>query len=345
MDKILVTGGSGFFGQVLLKYLTDRGYECINIDIVTSEFEHPHVISYQQDIRNLEEMEAIVSQYSISAIIHCAAILGHGFHSKKVLWSTNVDGTKNIALLAKKFNIKKVVFTSSNCLWGNKFDRPIVEEDTPCPVELYGRTKCEGEKILLSHQADFDSVIFRCPTIIDAGRLGLLGILFQFIYENRKVWVVGTGKNIYQFIYAEDLANACLKAIHFNGTEVFNIGADHVKSYNEVFGYVIEKAGSRSTVKRLPRNLTLFGMRVAFKLRLSPMGPYHYKMIAEDFIFDTNKIKKILNWQPTLTNEEMLYKAYCYYHEHKNDIDNRKGVSPHRKVEKMGIINILRWFS
>lgn len=345
MDKILVTGGSGFFGQILLKYLTQLGYECINIDIVTSEFVHPNIIHYQQDIRDLGALDQIVAGYKIAAIIHCAAILGHGINSKKVLWTTNVDGTENIACLAKKHHIKKVIFTSSNCLWGNKFNRPIVEEDTPCPVELYGKSKWEGEKILLKYQEWFDSIIIRCPTIIDSGRLGLLGILFQFMYENRKVWVVGDGNNYYQFIYAEDLAHACLKSLSYNGTEVFNIGADHVKSYNDVYGYVIEKAGSKSKIKSLPKKLTLFGMKVAFMLRLSPMGPYHYKMIAESFIFDTTKIKSKLDWNPTLTNEEMLYKAYCYYHEHKDEIENREGVSPHRKVENMRIIHLLRWFS
>jgi len=68
-------------------------------------------------------------------------------------------------------------------------------------------------------------------------------------------------------------------------------------------------------------------------------------MIAESFIFDTKKIKKHLNWSPTLTNEEMLYKAYNYYHTHKNDIENRKAVSAHRKVGYMGIIRLLKWIS
>jgi len=345
MDKILVTGGSGFFGQILLQSLIKSGYECINIDLVESEYQNSGIIHYQADIRNLQNMEDIVGKYKIKAIIHCAAILGHGINDRKTLWTTNVDGTGNIAKIARKFQIKKVIFTSSNCLWGNKFNRPIMEDDTPCPVEVYGISKWEGEKILLSNKDFFDSIIIRCPTIIDSGRLGLLGILFQFIYENRKVWVVGGGDNSYQFIYAEDLADACIKSIDYPGTEVFNIGSDHVKTFNEIYSYVIEKSGSKSRICILPKRLTLLAMKISFKLKLSPMGPYHHKMIAESFIFDTTKIKKVLKWKPTLTNEEMLYKAYCYYHENKNDIENRKNVSPHRKVEKMGIIKILKWLS
>ena len=80
-------------------------------------------------------------------------------------------------------------------------------------------------------------------------------------------------------------------------------------------------------------------------LGLSPLGPYHYKMIAEDFEFDTAKIKRELHWQPTLTDEEMLWKAYEYYHDHAREIHERKEASAHRKCSPMGIIRLLKWFS
>ena len=68
-------------------------------------------------------------------------------------------------------------------------------------------------------------------------------------------------------------------------------------------------------------------------------------MIAESFIFDTSKIKEKLNWTPTLTNEEMLYKAYEYYHKNLDEIKNRTKVSAHKQPAKMGIIRLLKWLS
>ena len=103
--------------------------------------------------------------------------------------------------------------------------RPVREQDEPKPIEIYGCSKWEGEKILLERTDAIDVIIFRCPTIIDSGRLGLLAILFAFIDEGRKVWVVGGGKNTYQFIYAPDLADAFMKGLEFRGSEVFNIGS------------------------------------------------------------------------------------------------------------------------
>ena len=88
---------------------------------------------------------------------------------------------------------------------------------------------------------------------MDCGRLGLLSILFEFIDDGRRVWTVGGGRNVYQFIYAKDLANACILALDYPGSEVFNIGSDDVKSFAEVYEYVIKTSGSKSRLGSLPR--------------------------------------------------------------------------------------------
>ncbi len=68
-------------------------------------------------------------------------------------------------------------------------------------------------------------------------------------------------------------------------------------------------------------------------------------MIAESFEFDTHKIRRVLDWKPTLTNEDMLFKAFEHYHKNRADIENRTGVSAHKQGAKMGIIRLLKWFS
>jgi hypothetical protein len=86
-------------------------------------------------------------------------------------------------------------------------------------------------------------------------------------------------------------------------------------------------------------------MKIAHFLKLSPLGPYHYKMIAESFEFDTTRIKSELGWKPTKTNEEMLFEAFQYFRAHKNDLDKRQNASAHRKPAQMGIIKIIKWIS
>ncbi len=345
MKTVLITGGSGFFGGLLKEKLLDLGIYCVNVDLKKDPVSHGNLSSVQGDIRDRDLLEKIHSKYKFDAVFHCAALLAHEVKDKKFLWSSNVDGTRNIADYAKKYSVPKVVYISSNCLWGRNFDSPVTEKEPPAPIEIYGRSKLEGERILQEYTGAFDVTIFRCPTIMDAGRLGLLAILFEFIDEGRKVWLVGDGSNRYQFVYAQDLIDACIKAVSHKGSGVYNIGSDDVVTFREMYEYVIYKANTGAHVAFLPKGPALFAMRLADKLKISPMGPYQYKMIASNFVFDTQKIKKELGWKPTLKNEEMLYRAYEYYHKNLEEIKSRGDVSAHRQPAKMGVIRLLKWVS
>jgi hypothetical protein len=95
----------------------------------------------------------------------------------------------------------------------------------------------------------------------------------------------------------------------------------------------------------MPLRPALFAMRVAHTLRISPLGPYHYRMIASNFVFDTRRIKAALGWSPTLTNRDMLLSAYRYYATNRSEIAARHGVSAHRRSADMGVIRVLKWIS
>lgn len=345
MKTLLITGGAGFLGGLLLKRLTQEGYSCVSIDLHPHEFRHPLLTAVQGDIRNMPALKTLFSRHRFDGVLHCAAILAHGVQDENFLWTSNVDGTRNVAECAIRHGVPRLVFTSSNCLWGQSLGKPVSEDERPNPVEVYGKSKLEGEKVLIERRGALDSVILRCPTIIDSGRLGLLSILFEFIHDGRKVWTVGGGHNKYQFIYAQDLVDACIRCLNTSGSQVFHIGSDNVKSIRDVYSYVIRNAGSRSTLATLPQQPTLFAMKLAHAWKISPLGPYHYKMIAEDFMFDTKKIKNALGWQPTLTNEEMLWHAYQYYSMNRREIESRKNVSAHRRAANMGVIRLLKWVS
>lgn len=345
MDEVLVTGGSGFFGGILKRRLLAEGFFCSNIDLVADVDRHPHLTSIQGDIRDKDLLQGIFKKGRFSAVFHCAAMLAHGSIPSETLWTSNVDGTRNIAEACRQSGVPKLVFISSNCLWASNLGHAVREDEEPQPVELYGKSKLAGERLLAEYSREMRVVTLRCPTIIDSGRLGLLAILFEFIEEGKRVWVVGDGSNRYQFIYAQDLAAACLQSLEYAASDIFHIGSDNVKSLREVYEAVIQDAGSGSRVSSLPKKLTIAAMQLAHRLKVSPLGPYHYRMIAEDFLFDTTKIKERLGWRPTLTNEEMLIHAFRYYAERKQEIHARKDVSAHSKPSAMGIIRILKWIS
>ena len=344
MNQVLVTGGSGFYGGILKRRLLAEGFAVVNIDLVADPDRHPNLTSIQGDIRNQLLLEETFARHNFVAVQHCAAMLAHDTISANELWTSNVDGTHNVALACRHARVKKLVFISTNCLWAHNVGHEVTEDEPPAPVELYGRSKLAGEEALHDF-TDLQIVTIRCPTIIDEGRLGLLAILFEFIEDGKRVWVVGDGGNRYQFIYAQDLANACLAAMSYAGSDLFHIGSDHVTSLRQVYEAVIRAAGTKARVARLPKAPTLAAMQLAHRLGVSPLGPYHYRMIAEDFIFSTTKIRERLGWQPTVTNDQMMVKAFLYYKQQRAAIHARKDVSAHSKPTPMGIIRLLKWFS
>lgn len=345
MPSVFVTGGSGFLGLILLERLLAQGHDVTSIDLLPCAMQHPRLRSFVGDMRDRALLDTALASADHEVVFHCAALLAHGALKPQAVWANNVEGTRILAEAVAARHIRRVVYISSNCLWGKSFDRPVREDDVPEPVELYGASKWEGEKILAAHAGDFTTTVLRCPTIMDAGRLGLLSILFEFIAESRRVWVVGDGSNRYQFIFAQDLVAAMLLAWQAEHGGIYGIGSDNVVSMREMYEYVIANGNSRSRIGQLPKRPTILAMQLAHVLGISPLGPYHYRMIASDFVFDTTRIKQDLGWRPTLTNQEMLLLAYRSYMADLPAIWMRRDVSAHRQPARMGIIRALKWMS
>jgi UDP-glucose 4-epimerase len=346
--EVLVTGGSGFFGGVLKRRLLAEGFAVTNIDLVRDEDGDPALTSIQGDIRSAALLAETFAEHKFEAVFHCAAMLAHEVKDESLLWTSNVDGTRLVAEAALAAGVTKFINISTNCLWAEGFGRPVTEADEPAPVELYGRSKLQAERelaLLREKHPELQVVTLRCPTIIDSGRLGLLAILFEFIGDGKKVWVVGDGSSRYQFIYAQDLATACLLCLKYEESNLFHIGSDAVPTMRAMYESVIRAAGSKSRVASLPRRATVALMKLAHKMKVSPLGPYHYRMIAESFLFDTQRIRAELGWAPTLTNEEMMLRAFSYYSENRKAIHARTDVSAHSKAAPMGIIRLLKWLS
>ncbi len=345
MAKYLVTGGAGFFGGILKNRLLKDGAEVVSVDLVPDTARHSALTSLEADIRDEDAMRHVFAEHRFDAVFHIAAMLAHGHLDRKLLWTSNVDGTGVIARCALQAGVEKLVFTSTNCLWASNLGHPVREDDPPAPIEIYGESKLAAETLLQLSADGLKVVTLRCPTIIDSGRLGLLAILFEFIRESKTVWVVGSGGNRYQFIYAGDLAQACVQALDYQGSGVFHVGSDNVPSLRECYEAVIRHSGSRSRVRSLPKGPTLAAMHLAHTLGISPLGPYHYRMIAEDFLFDTTRIKQEMGWRPTVTNSEMLTKAYQYYEANREEILARSNVSAHSRAAQMGVLRLLKWIS
>jgi len=341
--KVLVTGAAGFFGEIIAENLISRGHDVIGIDRLNQR--HPTSFHFRQaDIRDKPALSLIFNEFKPHAVIHAAAVLAHERPSKQDLWTSNVDGTRILADIAIQFGCESFVFLSSNCLWANAFQFPVSEQEPPEPIEIYGKSKLEGERILQTRADQIRMVIMRSPTIVAAGRLGLLGILFQFIEEGRRVYVVGSGNNRYQFIYAPDYCDAISKMLKTKLSGVYNVGSMDVPRMADSFQYVIDQTKSQARLVRIPLGITIFLLRILHTLRISPLGPYQYRMIASSFEFDTSKLQSSTDWRPTKTNNEMLLEAFQYYQTNKANTHDLTA-SAHNRVARGGLIDLLRRLS
>ena len=341
--KVIVTGGAGFFGSVLAEYLADRGHEVVSIDRLAGD--NPKFKNIQLDLTDGGKLiETVGALGEVDGIVHAAAMLAHDKENLDRLWISNVDGTKNVLECARRLKIKRVIFISTNCVFSTGFEKP-VDESTPLnPIETYGKSKLEAEK-LFDEYSDVSAMIIRSPTIMAAGRLGLLTILFDFVIEGRKLYLVGDGNNRYSFIYAEDLANACMLALQSNHTGIYHIGSDDVPTMKEMYRDLMIFAGKKPRLWCVPEGPSVLAMKVLNKLNLSPLGPYHYRMIAANFVFDNSKLKRDLGWTPTKTNTQILCDAYKYYQDNYDAINTATGASAHKSKAKAGILNLLRMIS
>src|ERR1700761_2678351 len=97
MPHILVTGGSGFFGGVLKRRLLAEGFTCVNLDLLPDADHLPGLQSIEGDLRDTALIEKLFGENRFDAVIHCAAMLAHGKIDRDQLWTSNVDGTVNLA--------------------------------------------------------------------------------------------------------------------------------------------------------------------------------------------------------------------------------------------------------
>ena len=150
MTHVLITGGSGFFGGVLKRRLLSEGYACTNIDLVADPDTHSDLTSIQGDIRDKSLLQKIFGARHVQILCRRPPTAPRNSPTtpSMTIFSgpPNVDGTRNLAEAAKQSAVKKFIFLSSNCLWASNLGHDVTEDEPPNPIELYGRSKLEGEK-------------------------------------------------------------------------------------------------------------------------------------------------------------------------------------------------------
>jgi nucleoside-diphosphate-sugar epimerase len=335
----LVTGGSGYFGSLLVHRLVAAGHQVRVLDLNDVDDRPGDVEIVQGDVRDAATVARAVDGVDIvfNNVAQVPLAKDH-----ELLRTVNVDGTALLLAASRRAGVRKVVHTSSSAVFGVPRSNPVLPSTVPSPAEEYGHAKLAAEWACLDAVKDgLDVSIVRPRTILGHGRLGIFGILFEWIADGADVFVLGDGSNRYQFVHADDLAEVCLLAGDTPGPAVCNAGTDRFGTMRESLEALCAHAGTGSKVRSLPAGPAALGMKAAAGLHLAPFAPYHWLMYSKSLWFDIQHVKDALGWQPKYSNAEALADSYDWFLVNRASTADA-GKSHHRTIAKQGALKVLK---
>lgn len=335
---VLVTGGAGYFGTILVDRALARGDTVRVLDLNEPDERDVAVDAVVADVRDRDAVQEACRD--VDVVLHNVAQVPLA-KDRDLFESVNVLGTANVLLAARDAGVAKVVHTSSSAIFGVPDANPVTEDTAGRPLEAYGRAKLEAEALCREAAASgLDVTIIRPRTILGHGRLGIMAILFEFVAEGAPVFVLGGGGNTYQFVHADDLADACLLAADRPGAATYNIGATEFGTMRTLLQSLVDHAGTGSRVRSLPTAPAKVGMRALSFVGQAPFAPYHWLMYAESLWFDTTKAQTELGWTPTHSNASALIESYEWFLQHRGDATT--GRSHHQSPLPLGMLRVLK---
>ena len=341
MDKVLVTGGAGFLGIALVRRLIEDRYRPRVLDI--HGIDDPELESSVEyvnaDVRDAAAVEEACR--GVDTVFHLAAAVLPTRGKQKYV-SINLGGTRNVLNAALDHQVKQVVHISTSAIFGIPNQLPVTEESEFRPMGYYGNAKfLAEEEIRRYRQRGLKVCILRPRTIIGIERLGIFHILFDWIKSGKRIPVIGSGKNLFQFISARDVVEASLLAAKSESNDDFNIGAEEFSTVRADLEALVTYAGSGSSVVSIPAPLVKMSLQVLDTMRLSPLMDWQYKVADKPFYFDISKAKRLLGWQPQDSNVKMFTDSYDWYTNNFTDSVSAYG-STHRQAVRQRALRLLR---
>jgi nucleoside-diphosphate-sugar epimerase len=316
MEKVLITGGSGFIGR----YFVDR---LKHAEVIIFDLREPDYTSHAQyikgDVRDIKQLN--LAAQNCTLIIHLAA-MHHDFGIEdSAYFETNVGGATNLIQIAQQLNIRKFINFSSVAVYGNKGNPGPTDETTePAPTNAYGKSKLEAEKIL-SDWATTDpqnrlvqvrsTVVFGPSNL--ANVLNLIKAIDQGLYFH-----IAEGSNIKSLAYVENITDATL------------FGLEKTQSGELLFNYVDYPQMSSREIADMQAEFLNKKIKLTLPLWLavSLARPFDWaiKITGKNLKISSARVKKL-----------------CTQTFHKADKIRELGFQPKHKMVN-GMERMIRWY-
>lgn len=341
-STFLITGGAGFLGINLIRYLLERGHPVVSLDI--ADFNYPErnrVKAIKGDIRDRSSVDRAME--GVQIVVHAAAALP--LYKKEDIFFTDLDGTRNVLQSAFEHGVDRVIHISSTAVYGIPDHHPLSEDDPLHGVGPYGEAKVKAEQICLEYRAKGMCVpIIRPKSFVGPERLGVFALLYDWAKDGKNFPMIGSGNNRYQLLDVEDLCEAiylCATLEPDRVNDTFNIGAKEFTTMREDYQAVLDAAGFGKKIIPFPAAPAIWTLRILEALRLSPLYKWVYETAATDSFVSIEKAERVLGFTPKYSNKEALVRNYRWYIEHLQEFEGASGVS-HRVPWKQGVLRLAK---
>ena len=297
--NLIVTGGAGFIGSHLTKYLIKKGHNVSVIDSLRrGNFDNlreiKDKIDFQEiDILDYEKMKNVVK--NTDGIFHQAALgsVPQSFKEPEEYHRVNAIGTENVLKLAKEFGFK-VVYASSSSVYGNQDKFPIKEDAEKKPLNPYGQSKLESEQFAKKYADVGVKVIgLRYFNVFGIGQnpnyAGVVPKFIERLGQNKPPIIYGDGNQLRNFTFVNDVVEANVLAFENKIEHAFmNIATEVITSVKELAAVMIRLSG----------------------LSIEPIYEKSREGEVEKSQADISLAKNLINWVPKTTLEEGLKKIF-----------------------------------
>jgi nucleoside-diphosphate-sugar epimerase len=343
MTSYFITGGAGFLGINLVRYLMQRGHQVTVYDIAPFDYPESSMIrNIRGDIRDRDYLIACMQGSHV--VIHAAAALP--LYTPEDIRSTDIDGTENVCEAALKNGARRLIHISSTAVYGIPDHHPLHEDDALNGVGEYGNAKIAAEDICVAYRRKGMIIpIIRPKSFIGPERLGVFALFYDWAADGRGFPVIGDGNNRYQLLDVEDLCEAIYLSATLDPKRVndtFNIGAKDFLTLKEDYQAVLDAAGFGKKIRGFPAWPMIWTLRILERLRLSPLYKWVYETASTDSFVSIEKSKHVLGFDPKYSNKEALVRNFRWYLEHRHEFGDKSGVS-HRVPWKQGVLSLAKY--
>ncbi|OGJ12840.1 UDP-glucose 4-epimerase GalE [Candidatus Pacearchaeota archaeon RBG_19FT_COMBO_34_9] len=300
--KILVTGGAGFIGSHIHRLLLDKGNSVIVYDNLSRGFKQSIDSRAEFILGSLNEKEKLEKALKeVDAVIHLASYIavGESMENPFSYIENNIIGTAYLLEAMRNTGVKKIIFSSTACVYGNPDELPLTE-DSPLkePTNIYGFTKLTIENLLKFYHKNyrFDAVILRYfnaygPNELHTPETHIIPNIIRAVLEKQPVPIYWKGEQIRDFIYVKDLASAHLDVLNLKDFHIFNVGTGIPVKINDLLEKIFKIAG--------------------YKTKIKDMGERAGDVKAT--YASSDKINKIVGWKAKTSLEEGLKNTIAFF--------------------------------